>query len=564
VALVAVGYPALNGPAPSVRSPPSTEATAGPPVIAVLPLSAVGGDSAQRDLGVAVADLLVGALARVPGINVLSPSATRTPDDEDADLLKLARDLGASHVVEGTLQQADGRTRFTLTLLQPKSHLVVWSGSYDGPTEDLLGMQQRAAHELVEALSPGAADRASGEAARPTTSVEAFAEYMQARSFLHRADQAGNVERAARLFESAIRRDPGFALAHAGLAEAYWSRYRETEEEGWTLKAREAAFEALRLDPELPGVRYSLAVILQGTGKVPEAIEELRRVVALQPSNDDAHRRLGRLLADQGRDDEAIGELQRAVALRPNFWDNHQALGWAYFRSGRFPAAARAYTRVTELQPDNAWGFQMLGTAYHASGDKAKAAENYRKAIAIGPGARAYSNLGTILYEQGRFDEAVETYREAARLEPNAAKYRNLGDAYAKLGQRAQSREAYAQAVELCRKRLTVNPRDALTLAKLAVYEAKLGLDTEAQGHAERAATLAPEDPGVLYRRAVVHALAGRAGAALEVLGDALNAGYSAAFAGTDEDLEALRGRAAFAALLAEHRRAVTSKGEKE
>ena len=367
---------------------------------------------------------------------------------------------------------------------------------------------------------------------------------------MERPDVPGNVARAIETFQDAIRKDPKFALAHAGLGEAYWTQYQETKDEAAVTMARSEITEALRLDPDQPLTRFALARLYQGTGRPDEAIEELHRLLTLQPGNDDAHRVLGDILLSKGRNEEALDELSKAVELRPDYWENHRILGRAYYQLGRYRDAVRSLTRVTELQPDNSRGFQMLGAVYDKMGNDDQALVFYRRAIELNPDARAYSNLGTLYYRQGKFAEAAQAYSEAARLEPSPAKHRNLGDLYARLGQAARAREQYQRAVELSQSILSVNPKDAHALGLLAVSEAKLGRHDAAARHAEEAVALAPLDAEVLYRKAVVAALAGRTGPALTALRQALNHGYSAADAARDEDFGSLRDSPAFRQLV--------------
>jgi tetratricopeptide (TPR) repeat protein len=192
----------------------------------------------------------------------------------------------------------------------------------------------------------------------------------------------------------------------------------------------------------------------------------------------------------------------------------------------------------------------MLGAVYDKMGNDELALVYYRRAIDLNPDARAYSNLGTLYYRQGKFAEAAQAYSEAARLEPGPAKHRNLGDVYARLGQATRAREQYERAVALSQSILGVNPKDAHTLGLLAVSEAKLGRHDVAARHAEEAVGLAPLDGEVLYRKAVVAALAGRTGPALAALRQALDHGYSAADAARDDDFGPLRDSPAFRQLV--------------
>jgi len=531
------------------RNKPAPGAIESASVVAVLPLDeARAGD----ELGLGAADILISSLARVPGLNVLSRSSTQAYRGRGLAPSRIARELGVDYLVEGAVERAGDTLRLTLTLVRA-SGVVAWSETYEGAVGELFELQRRAAAALARALRPGNASEAGPFLPAGTAgTVETLRLYSQAQALLERPDVPGNVEGAAARLEKAVAAEPRFALARAALGDAYWTRYLATHETEWASRARVAAEEALRLDPEQPLVQLSLAAIDEGTGRLEEARAGLEALVRAHPDNDEAHRLLGRVLGRLGRGDEALAELQKAVSLRPGFWRNHQQLGLAHLSAGRHAAAAAAFRRIIELQPDLAWGHQMLGTVQHVQGDLAGAIESYRRALALGPDALAWSNLGAALYTEGRLDEAVQAFGEAVRLEPGApANHRNLGDAYQRLGRAVESRRSWSEAVRLCQEALRVDPRSTETLGQLAVYEAKLGRHASAESHARRALDLAPGDADARYRAAVTLALAGKADAAVAALAQALERGYSRSVARDDDDLGSLRGRSDFQSLVA-------------
>jgi len=194
----------------------------------------------------------------------------------------------------------------------------------------------------------------------------------------------------------------------------------------------------------------------------------------------------------------------------------------------------------------------MLGTTQHASGDLAAAIESYKRGLAVAPDAALYTNLGVALTAGARLPEAAHAFEEAVRLAPRSpAKHRNLGDVYAKLGAGAMARKAYQRAAELCRDELHTNPRDGRLLSMLAVYEAKMGRHDDAGRHASEAVALATTVADVVYRRAVVLALGGRAADSLSALEQAFALGYSRSMANDDDDLNSLRASGRFKRLLA-------------
>ena len=530
---------------------PTTPPTTGPPVVAVLPLAGVSGDPQDESLATGVADSLISSLSRVSGLTVVSRQATLPYRDAKRDLDKIARDLAANVLVDGTVQKSGGRIRVTLSLLRKGSNHVIWSRSYEGALDGIFGLQSRAAEELAEAmrLDLSAKERHLIEK-KPTDSVDAYADYAQARSFLERPDITGNVERAVRLLEAAATKDPKFAEAHAALAEAYLKRYTTTHDLAWAIKARDSVTEALRLAPDDAKVRYSLAVVARATGRTDEAIDELRRAIAIQPASPEVHDLLGQLLASRGRVDEGIAEIRKAIALHPNYWSHYHELALVQLNAGRYAEALLTAQRETELQPDNSRGFQLLGTIYHAMGDKEHAISNYQRAISIGPSARSYTNLGAMYYAEGRYPDAASAFEAAARMEPTPAKFRNLGDTYARLGQGREARRAYARAVDMSLDALKNNPRDAAAMAALGVYQAKVSDCRAAARSAAAASSINPDAPEILYRHAVVEALCGRPEQGLAALEQALRKGYSAEFAKSDDDLVSLRQQPGYARLM--------------
>ena len=532
--------------------------------VAVLFFENVSEDRSIDWLRTGLTEMLVTQLAESPQLEVLSTDdlyeilkETNRLDDRAVSVelqQQVARRAGAEVVISGSIVKAGDRIRIALRLREGRSGRIVGSELVEGVGEasifqmaDELSRRVRATFETAEASQQ--------TPARPTSNIEAFADYVQARNFLERSDLA-DVKRAVELFQSAINRDPQFALAHAGLGRAYWALYDRTLDQSWTGKAREAAMEALRIDPDQAQVRLTLAAILEGTGRREEAVEELRRSLALEPDNDDAYRELGRIRADEGRTDEAVNALRRAIELRPEFWRNHMVLGQTYLRMGRYSEALGAFERITELQPDSSTGFLMLAVVYDTIGDLDRALDHYQKAIERGPSRAAYSNIGTIRYYQGRYALAAEAYQQALAIGPAVPlTHRNLGDAYMRLGEVNKARESYLRAVELSEELLEVNPRDAFIIGDLAVYEAKLGRHSEAERHIEDAIGLSPRDSYVLFDKAVVSVFAGDLNKGLSALELSLQYGYPARLAKEDDDLTPLRALAGYEAIINQARR---------
>jgi tetratricopeptide (TPR) repeat protein/TolB-like protein len=518
--------------------------------VAVLPFANLSGDSSNEHLGPGIAESLTISLASLPALTVVSGDAAREAAEGGRDTRRVAQNLGVAYVVDGSVQQSGDRVRVTANLVRADA-VVVWGDSFEGPRGDIFALQETVATAVLRAIeatvNPGPRDSAGALTKDPT----ALERYWQGRALLERRDLRGNLPEAIAGFEEAVKHDRSFALAYAALGEAYWLQYSESRDQADSTRAQQAAREALRLGPNNATVRYSAALTYGGVGDTERAIDELRRALALRPRYDDARRALGDILASRGRTDEAVAEYQKAIAVRPRYWEHHRALGNALFQATRFAEAAKAFEEVIRIRPDNRTGYQNLGTALQAMGRMDDALRNYQLANEREPAASTFANIGTLFYQRGDFRNAADNYRKAVDMRPNnATLHRNLGDALRRQGAVGEAEAAYARAVELLESELKVNPNNARTRASLGVYQAKLGRHADATAAARSAASLSPADAQVLFRCAVTHALVNDAKTALRYLRQALERGFDAATAASEEDLESLRTLAEFKALV--------------
>lgn len=523
-----------------------------PPVVAVLPLQNLSGDPSREYIAAGVADSLIISLATLPGVTVLSRAAVVDARARAKDTRALLDELGATYLVDGSVQQEGERLQVSLSLVRQNGS-IAWGDSFEGAFTQIFDFQSRLARAVSTALRANVSGLIGARPADPpTTSPSALEAYWRGRALMERRDVKGNLSRAVAALEEATATDPRFGVAYAALGEAYWMMYGESRDQAFVQRATEAGTTALRLDPNRPAVRYAVALTLNGTGRREEAVDELHQALAIQPNFDDARSLLGQVLARQGLIDDAVAEFQKAIAARPGFWGHYSALGFALYSASRYSEAAEAFEQVRRLQPDNYFGYQQLGTVYQSLGQHDRALELYRAALAIQPTAQAYSNMGAIFHLRGDYKRAVASYSEALELRPNAhTTWRNLGDAHARLGERDAARKAYERAIAIAEAEHRVDTKDAGILSALAVYLAKVGHLNEARRAAEEAALLAPSDGTVRFRIAEVLAIAGRQDEALSAIEEAVALGFSRSRIAEEEDFGALRTHERFRKALA-------------
>ncbi len=513
-----------------------------PPVIAVLPLENVSGDPARDFLAAGIAESLISSLAALPSVTVLSRASVTEARSRIKDEGALAQELGATYLVNGSVQESSGTLRISLNLVKP-DRTVAWADSVEGSFGGIFDMQSRLASALTNALvvRVSATDRAR-MAAQPTESPEALAAYWRGRALLERRDIAGNMDAALAAFDEAIRLDAHFAVAQAARGEALWSKYLDVRDPAVAQAAIEAGTLALSNDPENPQVRFSLALTLAGTGRNAEAMEELQRVLTAQPNHDEARVEMARMLAGQGRVDDAITEFKKAIAVRPNYWGHYNAMGRSMLQAARYDEAEAAFRKVIELQPDSYIGHAQLGATLHTLGRYEDALARYERALKLNRNPLILTNIGAIHHVRGDYAKAVEAYRQVLALRrQDHITERNLGDALRRMGDDDEARAAYARAAELVRKALAVNPREPELLSTLAVLLAKLGQRTAAADAADQAAAISPKDPRVLLRQAQVYTLIGSRDSAFAALERAVANGVSISRIEDEEDFEPLR-----------------------
>jgi tetratricopeptide (TPR) repeat protein/tRNA A-37 threonylcarbamoyl transferase component Bud32 len=515
--------------------------------VAVLPFTASAGDREAAAAAAAISEVFTSALEGLSSIALVSKSDSKAYLEKSADARKSARALGAA-TVSGSVLRAGTAMRFSIRVEQANGKTLTQK-LYDASAATMADQEAQAVDQVVSALNVylTSADRERLQRV-PSCRPDAMADYVSARALLGREDVPGNPAKAETAFERAIAKDPNCALAHAGLADAYWALYRATKDASWAARADTAIHRASALDSESRAIRKSEAAFYMNNGRSDAAEKTLRAVIARWPNDDEAHRLLSSVLDDEDRSIEAATELQQAINLRPTNWINYLVQGNRHFDSQRFAEAAESYQRVLAIQPDNVWGIINLGAAYWKLGEREKAIATYL-ASPVRDDA-ILGNTGVFYFDMGQFEKAADAWQQAVELAPNDAVWHgNLGDAYARLGRRNEALEHYRQAADRSGDRLAVNPADARLLARHAVYDAKLGRPEAAQ-HAAEAVRLSPDDPTVLYKRAVVHCLLGQPEQAADWLRRAIEKKYPRESARADADLDPIKKRPEVVAML--------------
>jgi eukaryotic-like serine/threonine-protein kinase len=510
--------------------------------VAVLPLNVVGDEGALKYIADGVVESLTAKLGGLENVFVADGSRVATAVKQDTDD-KIAKALGVAILIKGTITQgANDQIAIRLTMDDLQKHRQVMKPrEFAGVRQDLLTLEDNAFKAVADALVIRETnEERTRTSARPTQDIEAYDLYLKGRNLMRMND--ANADQARALFDQAVKRDPAFALAYAGSADADLIMATATKDGVWAERALGAAQQAERLNDNLAEVHMALGAVYTRTGKPEQAIAELRRALQLAPNSDQAHRRLGEAYEAAGRTKEAIAAYLEATTIEPYTWWNFNSLARAYFNSGDNQHALEAIRQVTVLEPNMATGWANLGAAYYRVGKWNEWVAALQKAISLQPKAYYYSQLGVAYFFLGRYDESVQLFDKAVQLAPKDPSYRaNLGDGYRWSNQRDKASAAYDEAIKLAYQSLDTNPNGTDALGYLASAYAKKGDDANALRFIRQALKIKPNDPGLLDLEAEIHAIAGRTREALASLAQALQNGYSWQEIQNDPEFRTLR-----------------------
>jgi serine/threonine protein kinase/tetratricopeptide (TPR) repeat protein len=514
--------------------------------IAVLPFRTTSPDPADRYRADGLTETLAARLSQlqrfheplwvVPASEVRQSGVTSAADARRA--------FGVTLVVTGHLQRLGDRLRLTARLVDA---LDLRQLRALGPSEyetDDLSLQDQLVQGVARMLELTLAPAEQQTLRSGGTSVgAAYSLYLEARGYLQRYDQAESLEHAASLLQQALQRDPEYALAYAGLAEAEWQLYRLTRDRERVVLAKKACERALKLNDLLAPVHVTLGIIHAGTGEAQRALTDFDRALALDPADADALREKARAYEALGRASEAEETFKKAVSLRPGYWGNHSQLGAFYFRQARYADAEQAFREALRLTPDNVRVLASLGGVLQTVGRDDEAVAVLQRSLALRPTYRAASNLGALEFERGRYAESARAFERALALDDSDFRvWRNLAAAYHWApGQAQKARPAWRKAEQLAEEAARVNPKDAAVLAELASCRAMLGETALARKDLARAVDLAPDDVEIEQLAASVYEQMGDRNAALVWIRRALAAGYPRAQVERDPFLTALR-----------------------
>lgn len=323
--------------------------------VAVLPFTNLSNDPEQEYFSDGIVEAILNHLFKVGELKVISGTSTKRYKNTVLSIKEIARQLGVSSILEGSVQKIGSSVRITVQLIDAKTDSHLWSETYDENLSDIFSIQtevaQNVARELKATLSANEREQIEKN---PTNNPEAYNLYLQGRFFWNSRTKEG-LDRSAEYFKKAIDTDPNYALAYAGLADAYFIQAYW----GWipwvegTDKSRESVLRALDIDKNLAEAHTVLGALLNYRDwNWEEARKELQLAVELNPNFVTAHHYYSELLCILDENDAARKQMNIALQLDPFLPVLHALSSGYFYNEGKLNEALDECQKLKELDPD--------------------------------------------------------------------------------------------------------------------------------------------------------------------------------------------------------------------
>jgi serine/threonine protein kinase/tetratricopeptide (TPR) repeat protein len=387
--------------------------------LAVLPFENVSRDPENDYLSDGITSSLINNLATVPKLRVMARSTVFRYKGREIDPQAIGRELHVRAVLTGRMMQSGGSLRIDTELVDVATGSQIWGAQFDRKPGDIFTIQDEISHEIAGKLRLQLT-RAEKKrlVRRHTEDPEAYRLYLQGRHHWNRWTEEG-FYKAIGYFHQATQKDPGYALAYAGVADSYvllgWNSYLPPKEAFPEGKA--AALRALELAPDLGEAHTDLAAVLWlHDWQWPEAQREFQRSLELSPCYPTANHYYAEYLMTMGRHAEALSRMKKSLELDPLSLIINVAIGWGYYHARQYDQAIEQLLRTVELDPNYPMTYWLLGLLYRKTARYDSAIRAGEKGVQLSGGsplmraalAQSYAEAGGVKDAQQILDDLTK------------------------------------------------------------------------------------------------------------------------------------------------------------
>lgn len=384
--------------------------------VAVLPFTDLSPGEGQQYFAEGMTEEVISQLTQVSAMRVISRSSVMQYKGKEPSATEVGRQLNVQGVIEGTVRREQNRVRITVELSDARSGRNLWSRSYERDMGDVLRLQAEVARAIVDEVKVELTPQEQKQLATNPPSIDpnVYEEYLQGKYYLNQRNQSA-LRTAVAKFQSVVVRDPNYARAYVGLADAYTllGIYRAMPAQQALRSAKSAAQRAIELDPRLGDAHASLAFIRFLDLEWPLAEQEFKAAINLNPGYATAHHWYALYLAAQGRSAEALQQINLAEALDPNSSIIQANIAWCLYLARQYDAAIQKANEVLAHDPGFVVAHEYLGQSYVEKGRFDNAISELATAVQLSGGVPYYvAELANAYASAGRIDEAKALLRE--------------------------------------------------------------------------------------------------------------------------------------------------------
>ena len=412
--------------------------------IAVVPFVNQSKDPNADWISDGLTESITNNLAQLPNLKVIARSSVFRYKGRENDPLIIGKELGVRAVLTGRLMQRGDSMIVSAELIDIRDNKQLWGEQYERKLADMLSVQREIAREITNNLRPtlSGVDQSRMDK-QYTANPEAYQLYLKGRFYWNKRTPA-DFRKAIDFFEQAVKKDPNYALAYSGLADAYTllTVYSTESPRDLMPKAKQAALKALELDDKLAEAHASYGqTVVYYDYELAEAEKQYRYALELNPNYATAHQWLAEHLAAMKRSNEALTEIQRALQLDPVSVIMNRIYADILVDARRYDEAIEQYKRTLELDPNFPTTHFLLGRTYEAQGKYDQAIAQYTTAgkasglpaEVLAPANLAYAKSGWKAYLQASLDQILN--RPPGRKFPPYV----VATYYARLGQKEEA-----------------------------------------------------------------------------------------------------------------------------
>jgi eukaryotic-like serine/threonine-protein kinase len=420
--------------------------------IAVLPLAVASGDSQEDYFADGVTDELITELAQIGELRVISRTSVMVYKGAKKPLPQIARELQVDAVVTGSVQRSGDKVRISAELIEASRDRLLWAKSYERDMRDILTLQSAIAKAIVDDVEVKLTPQEQARLARShSVNPEAHEAYL-AGSFYWNKRTAEGLLKSIAYFEQAIAKDPGYALAYAGLADSYHALPElTTVAVGEALpKARTAALKALELDDSLAEAHSALATVKEDYDwDWAGAEQQYRRAIELNPGDATTRVFYSNLLLELGRLTEALSEARTAQQLDPLSLRANDNLSAVLYFLGEYEQCINQCMKTLEFDPLSPQAHRHLGQAYAQKQLYGEAIKELEKAKELSRGNdEALSELGYVLGISGSNGQARKVLEQLMHSADGHISQYRLAVVYIGLGEKDKALHSLEHAVK--------------------------------------------------------------------------------------------------------------------